>query len=395
MKKISVFISAILVSCMLQGQDQSDFVPLKKLFGDDFLIGVAVNERCFTGDAAKLVVENFNTITAENAMKPANVLFSRPQRPQGAPQGQSPQAQNRPQRIPQAPLKLDTVNGLVFNWASADRHAEFARENNLKVRGHTLVWHSQTPASFFTDDQGNQLSKEQLYARMKDYMTVVMNRYKDIIFCWDVVNEALSDNDGEIYRTASKWYEICGKDYIAQAFRTARSINPDVKLIYNDYNIVNPAKLERCYTMLKELKDAGVPVDGVGLQAHWSNDVTGEMIRKAIDKLSSLGLEIQITELDLTTYTNYHGEGGKNQVQETHQFTEELQQLQADKYKSYFEALHEKADKVTSVTFWGLDDGKTWLNGFPVRGRRDYPLLFDAELKPKKAYYSIKSIYQK
>jgi endo-1,4-beta-xylanase len=290
--------------------------------------------------------------------------------------------------------KPDTINGLVFNWASADRHADFARKNNLSVRGHTLVWHSQTPASFFTDNQGKQLTKEQLYAKMKDYMSAVINRYKDVTFCWDVVNEAISDTEGEIYRTNSKWYQICGKDYLAQAFRTARAINPDIKLIYNDYNIVDPAKLERCYTMLKELKDTGVPVDGVGLQAHWSNEVTPEMIQKAIDRFSSLGLEIHITELDVTTYTNYHGEGAKNQVQETQPFTEEIANIQAEKYKGFFEVLHRNADKITSVTFWGLDDGKTWLSGFPVRGRRDYPLLYDADLKPKKAYYSIKSIYK-
>lgn len=418
MKKISLLCSGLLIFSMLKGQGQQDFVPLKELFKNDFPIGVAANERTFTGDPAKFIIQNFNTITAENAMKPENVLYRRPQarpgqpgqppqganRPQGAPQGQPGQAPNRPQGQPgnnpmggfqPLPPKLDSINGLVFNWASADVHADFARANNLKMRGHTLVWHSQTPASFFTDTKGNQLTKDQLYARLKDYMTAVITRYKDVTFCWDVVNEALSDTEGQIYRTNSKWYEICGKDFIPQAFRIARSIDPNIKLIYNDYNIVDPAKRERCYTMLKELVDAGVPIDGVGLQAHWSNEVTAEMIQTAIDRFSSLGLEIHITELDLTTYTNYHGEGGKNQVQETHEFTEELEQLQADKYKSYFEVLHKNADKVTSVTFWGLDDSRTWLNGFPVRGRRDYPMLFDGQLKPKKAYYSIRSIYQK
>jgi endo-1,4-beta-xylanase len=226
-------------------------------------------------------------------------------------------------------------------------------------------------------------------------MTAVMNRYKDVIFCWDVVNEALSDTEGEIYRTTSRWYQICGKDFIANAFRIARSVNPDVKLIYNDYNLVNPAKLERAYMMLKELKDAGVPVDGVGLQAHWSNDITAEMLQTAISRLSSLGLEIQVTELDVTTYTSFHGEGARNQVQQTQAYSTEVEDRLADSYKRFFEVLHKNADKVTSVTFWGLNDGMTWLNGFPVRGRTDYPLLFDRDMKPKKAYYSVKSVYQK
>ncbi len=415
MKKLSLIFVAILLNLTIIAQTEPGFIPLKELFRSDFLVGTAVNGRSITGDAGKMVIENFNTLTCENEMKPQGLLYFPRQRPTGAPQGQN--AQQRPVAPPQGgqqgqpaqggqprqgmggfsqgPLELDTINGLVFNWASADRIAEFARTNNMKMRGHTLVWHSQTPAGFFTDDNGNQLTSEQLYERLKVYMTAVMNRYKDVIFCWDVVNEALSDTEGEIYRTTSRWYQICGKDFIANAFRIARSVNPDVKLIYNDYNLVNPAKLERAYMMLKELKDAGVPVDGVGLQAHWSNDITAEMLQTAISRLSSLGLEIQVTELDVTTYTSFHGEGARNQVQQTQPYSTEVEDRLADSYKRFFEVLHKNADKVTSVTFWGLNDGMTWLNGFPVRGRTDYPLLFDRDMKPKKAYYSVKSVYQK
>ncbi len=426
MKKLFGLIAGILPCIVLSGQAQSDFVPLRKLFGNDFLAGVAVNGRSITGDAGKMVIENFNTITCENEMKPQSLLYF-PNQPrmgmppaqggqpgQGAQPRQAPQGQGgqggQPGQAPRVqggpptqgmggfapiPLKLDTIDGLVFNWAQADPIAEFARANNLKMRGHTLVWHSQTPAAFFTDDKGNQLTKEQLYARLKVYMTAVMNRYKDVVFCWDVVNEAVSDTEGEIYRTTSPWYRICGKDYLAMAFRIARSVNPDVKLIYNDYNVVSPAKLERVYTMIKELLDAGVPVDGVGLQAHWSNDITAEMLQNAIDRFAALGLEVQVTELDITTYTSFHGDGARNQVQETQPYSKEVEDRLADSYKRFFEVLHKNADKVTSVTFWGLDDSRTWLNGFPVRGRSDYPLLFDREQKPKKAYYSIKSIYDK
>lgn len=403
MKKI--FGLSFILSCLvLSAQGQSDYVPLKELFKNDFLIGVAVNDRCFTGEAAKMVVDNFNTMTGENATKPQMLLVSRQQRPARVPQtevrqgGQGQQSPNgQPQQrmggFPPSPVKPDTIDGLVFNWSGADRMVEFAKANNMLIRGHTLVWHSQTPATFFTGDDGNQLTKDQLYARLKVYITAVMNHFKDNFFSWDVVNEALSDNEGEIYRTTSKWYEICGKDYIAQAFRIAHSVNPDVKLIYNDYNLVNPAKLERACTMLKELVDAGVPIDGVGMQAHWSNDITADMLQTAIDRFSALGLEIQITELDLTTYTSFHGDGAKNQVKETQPYSEDVQNILADSYKRFFEVLHKNADKITSVTFWGLDDGKSWLNNFPVRGRKDYPLLYDSQLKPKKAYYSIKSIY--
>ena len=146
--------------------------------------------------------------------------------------------------------------------------------------------------------------------------------------------------------------------------------------------------------MLKELADAGVPIDAVGLQGHWSNDITAEMLQTAIDRISALGFKIQVTELDVTTYTAYHGDGAKNKVQETQPYTTQVEDKLAESYKRFFEVLHKNAGKVNSVTFWGLDDGRTWLNGFPVRGRTDYPLLFDRQLKPKKAYFSVKSIYK-
>jgi len=415
MKKLSGLIVTLMLGLTVSAQTDPGFVPLKELFKNDFLVGVAVNGRSISGDAGKMVISNFNTLTCENEMKPQSLLyfpFQRPARgpqgqnaqqrqtnaPQGGQQSQPPQGGQPPQGMggfQQGPLKLDTINGLVFNWASADRIADFARQNNMTMRGHTLVWHSQTPAAFFTDDKGNQLTKEQLYERLRIYMTAVMNRYKDVIFCWDVVNEALSDSPDNLYRTSSRWYEICGKDFIAQAFRIARSINPDVKLIYNDYNLVDPAKLERAISMLKELKDAGVPVDGVGMQAHWSKEVTGEMLNTAVNRFAALGLEVQMTELDVTTYSSFHGEGIKNQVRETQPYSKEVEDRLAENYKTYFEVMHKNADKITSVTFWGLHDGMTWLNGFPVRGRSDYPLLFDREMKPKKAYYSVKSVYQK
>ena len=426
MNKLFGILAGILQCFILSGQVQSDYVPFKELFKKDFLVGVAVNARTITGDAGKFVIDNFNTLTCENEMKPQSLLyFPRPAgapqgqggqpgqapRPQGGQPGQAPQAQGgQPGQAPQAPggqprqgmggfqqgpLKLDTVNGLVFNWAAADRIADFARANNLKMRGHTMVWHSQTPAAFFNDDKGNPLTKEQVFARLKIYMTAVMNRYKDVTFCWDVVNEAISDKEGETYRTESPWYKACGKDYLAFAFRTARSINPNIKLVYNDYNLVNPAKLERACIVLKELVDAGVPIDAVGLQGHWSNDITAEMLQTVIDRMTAMGLKIQVTELDVTTYTSYHGDGARHQVQETQPYSKEVEDRLADSYKRFFEVLHKNIGKITSVTFWGLDDSRTWLNGFPVRGRTDYPLLFDKDLKPKKAYYSVKSVFVK
>ncbi len=331
--------------------------PLKTVYKDYFPMGVAVSPNHLQGQEAAMIKTHFNSITAENAMKPENLL-----KKEGG-----------------------------YNWWQADQIVSFARRNNLKMRGHTLVWHNQTPDWFFQDENGNDLDSTRLYQRLEKYMTDVMTHFKDDIYCWDVVNEAISDKNGEMYRTEkSGWYRICKEDFIAKAFRLAKKINPDVKLFYNDYNMVNPQKREKAYQMLKSLLAQGVPIDGIGMQAHWSmQDLTAEAIQTSIDMFSSLGLEIHITELDLTIYPPYHGEGANNQPKEIQAFTLKLAKKQADLYQMIFDVFRKNQGKITSVTFWGLADNYTWLDDFPVKNRKDHPLIFGENLEPKESFYKI------
>lgn len=240
-----------------------------------FYIGAAVEPRQLQGPEGELLKRQVNTLTAENAMK----MYA-----------------------------LWTGNdSAAYRWAAADRIVDFARENGMKVRGHTLIWHN-APAAFFKDENGNDLDSAALYRRTEAYMRAVLTHFDSTVFCWDVVNEAIAERDGEgsIYRQDSPWYRICGADYIAWAFRTAHRIRPDMKLFYNDYSLVYPDKLQRTLTMLRQLLAEGVPIDGVGMQAHWNNAVTAEQIQAAVDSFAMLGLDIHITELDLTIYGNYH-----------------------------------------------------------------------------------------
>jgi len=330
---------------------------LKDTYADYFDMGVSMNQGHFTGRQSAMVARHFNSITAENDMKMGALI--------------------RPD--------------FTHNFERADRYIEFARRNGMKMRGHTLVWHNNTPRWFYLDENENQVDSTTLYKRMEDHMTAVINHFKDDVYCWDVVNEAISDRPDEQYRTHnSQWFQICGKDYIARAFRTAHRINPDMKLAYNDYFLTNPEKRMKTYNMLKEMIEDGVPIHVVGMQGHWSMDeTTVEDIQASIDLFSSLGLEVHITELDLTVYTNYHGEGEKNQVQWNRKFDKKTELEQAKFYKDFFECLRANKGKVTSVTFWGLADNYTWLHNFPVRGRGDYPLLFNHEMAPKEAFWEV------
>lgn len=362
MKNYALFVLAVLAISTACSKKAD--MGLKDFIGDDFDIGVAINPWQTEGEEGEFIAHHFTTATAENLMKPAALL--------------------------------NKDGG--YNWESADAIVDFCVENGMRMRGHTLVWHASTPMWYVRNEDNSYISKEELLAKHETYIKDVLEHFpSDVVFCWDVVNEALADEEGEtIYRTRSPWYQICGPDFIEWAFRTAKKYAPEnVKLYYNDYNLVDPAKLERAYTMLKGLVDAGVPIDGVGLQAHWDNSVTPEMIQNAIDKFSSLGLDIQITELDLTIFDNYHGSGAaeRQKIKTSIHYTEEIAQKQADQYKAIFETLHKNADKISSVTFWCTSDRSSWLNNFPIRGRLDYPLLFDARFEPKPAFYSVKSVY--
>jgi endo-1,4-beta-xylanase len=352
-----LFLAISLLSCKSKqsaANYESDNRGLKDPYKNYFSVGVAVAKRNLAGEEAALIKKHFNSITAENDMKME---------------------------------MMQPVEG-KFNWATADSIVNFGIKNNIGVRGHNLCWHEQAPSWFFVDKDGKDVSKEVLLKRLKTHIDTIVGRYKGKIYAWDVVNEAI-DDDSTKYLRNSKWYQICGEDFIVKAFEYAHAADPSAKLYYNDYNTERPEKRERLYKLLKSLKDKGVPIDGVGLQAHWSiYEPTEKELVTAIERYSSLGLKIQFTELDISIYPWEKNRRAKRQG-EADEFTSELEAQQVSKYKMVFDVFRRYKDVVTNVTFWNISDRRTWLDSYPVPGRKNYPLLFDTQLKPKKAYWEV------
>jgi endo-1,4-beta-xylanase len=316
---------------------------LSKVYEQSFTIGAAVNLTTIESQK-ELLKKHFNSITAENDMK-----F----------------------------IEIQPAEG-QFTFEKADQLAAFAKGNGMKMRGHTFVWHNQTPDWVFQD-----ADRETLLQRMKQHITTVMKRYKGTIFCWDVVNEAVTDEGSELYRP-TKWLEIIGEEYIEKAFEFAHEADPDALLFYNDYNESNPEKREKIYKLVKSLVDKGVPIHGVGLQAHWNLvNPSLEDIRTAIERYASLGLKLHLTELDVSVF-NF--EDKRTDLTEP---TSEMLELQAERYQQIFQLLRQYRDNITSVTFWGAADDYTWLSDFPVRGRKNWPFLFDENHQPKESFWKV------
>ena len=370
--KIKFIRFSIIAMTMLMGATSATAQPLgrpqkvdptgyKDTYQGYFPIGVAVNMRNITDPAQiALIKKNFNSITAENDMKPGSLQPK---------EGQ-------------------------WNWENADKIANFCRANGIKLRGHCLCWHNQFCDWMFVDKKGKEVSKEVFYARLRKHIHTVVNRYKDVVYAWDVVNEAIADGDGRRmpwqktepspYRQ-SRAFKLCGDEFIAKAFQYAREADPKALLIYNDYNAADPAKRDRIYNMVKKMKDAGVPIDGVGMQAHYN--VYGpsmEDIDAAITKYSTIVKHIQITELDIRANEEMGG-----QLQFSHNANANIPQhiktLQESQYANLFKILRKHKDVIDVVTFWNLSDRDSWL------GTNNYPLPIDRDLKPKNVYYIIKN----
>jgi len=216
----------------------------------------------------------------------------------------------------------------------------------------------------------------------------VVNRYKGKIYAWDVVNEAIADDSTQFLRN-SLWYQVCGEDFIVKAFEYAHEADPNAVLFYNDYNTERPEKRERVYQLLKKLVDAKVPINAVGIQAHWSiYEPDQKDLIETIRKFSSLGLKVQVSELDISIYP---WEKNKRAMRpgESDAYTPELAKKQEDQYAEVFKIFREYKNVITGVTFWNISDKYTWLDTYPVPGRKNYPLLFDQNLQPKQAYYRV------
>lgn len=321
---------------------------LREAFKEQFLIGAAVNP--VTLDSQRdLLIEHFNSVTAENEMK-----FERLH-----------PAEDR------------------YTFEAADRLVALAKANGMGVRGHTLVWHNQTPAWVFENEDGSQTDRVTLLARMKSHINTVVSRYRGELYAWDVVNEAVSDSGSELLRP-SKWLDIIGEDFIAKAFEYAHEADPEALLFYNDYNEADPVKSDKIYTLVKSLLEQGVPIHGIGLQAHWSlYHPSLDHIRVAIEKYASLGVKLHITELDVSMFAF------DDRRTDLTAPTEEMLALQAERYGQFFRLFQEYSEYITSVTFWGAADDYTWLDHFPVRGRKNWPFLFDAKHQPKPSYSEV------
>jgi endo-1,4-beta-xylanase len=361
-----VFLFCIVIlfaQCTSSGQSQkkssgvviNENKGLKDYYKNYFSMGVAVSPRALKTDEAQLVLEQFNSITPENAMKMGPVHPGENQ----------------------------------YNWSGADSIAAFAKRNNLKLWGHTLCWHTQAPNWFFKDAGGKPVSKEVLLQRLKEHITTVVKRYKGTIYAWDVVNEVISDKPDELYRN-SLFFQICGEEFIAKAFQWAHEADPDALLFYNDYNEINAVKREKIFRMIKGLKEAGIPIHGAGLQGHWAiNEPSEQQLDSTLGRFAELGLKIQITELDISVYPKEHNARERKASDYDTTFSVEKEAKQREVYKMCFKVFRKYKNTISGVTFWNISDRSSWLDNFPVRGRKDYPLLFDKELKPKKAFWEV------
>lgn len=337
---------------------------LKDAYKNHFLIGAALNSNQFNErdkNGAELTKKHFNSITAENVMKW--------------------------ERIHPAKDKYD--------FAEADKFVEFGVKNNMVIIGHTLVWHNQTPKWVFEDEKGQPVSRDELLNRMKDHIQTVVGRYKGKIKGWDVVNEALNE-DGTLRQ--SNWLKIIGEDYLAKAFQFAHEADPDAELYYNDYSLENEGKGKGAINLVKKLQAQKVRVTGIGTQGHWNLEYpTKEQLEKTLTEFSKVG-KVMVTELDVDVLPSPYGYSGAEittnfELQEKLNpykkgLPDDVQKKLTARYGELFKILL-KYKNINRVTFWGVTDGDSWKNGFPVRGRTNYPLLFDREWKPKPAFDAV------
>ena len=340
---------------------------LKNSFKNYFLIGAAINAAQIEEkepNAAILIPQQFNSITPENIMK-CEVIH--------------PQWDK-------------------YNFDLADKYVAYGKKNKMFIVGHTLVWHSQL-SPFINNIQ----SSDSLMMFMTNHINTVAGRYAGKVNSWDVVNEALNE-DGTLRK--SIFLEKLGEDYLRKAFELAAKADPNAELYYNDYNIEQPKKRAGAIKLIKKIQASGTKIDGVGIQAHWSiNGPPLQDIENSIIEFSALGLKISFTELDLTVLpnpwdlkgadVNQNFEGSPFMNPYPNGLPDSLQRKLAKDYEDLFKLFIKYKNKIERVTFWGVNDGQSWLNGWPIKGRTNYPLLFDSNFKPKLAYKKVMALVPK
>jgi len=357
--------SALCLSSLVALAQTSNAPTLKDAFQSAFLIGTALNTGQITGRDAKddaIISAQFNAISPENVLK-WEIIHPRP----------------------------DT-----YDFTMADQYVDFGVKHHMFIVGHTLCWHSQTPAWVFKDDKGNPISRDALLQRLHDHIQTVVGRYKGKIGSWDVVNEALNE-DGTLRQ--SQWEKIIGDDFIIKAFQYAHEADPNVQLTYNDYNLETPAKRKGAIDLVKRIRAAGVPIAIVGDQAHLHLDSpTAEEEDATVSELAAAGVKVAITELDIDVLPSAWGNTADVSLNikdnpklnpYPNGLPDDVQKALAKKYADLFAVYWKHRDVVTRVTLWGVTDRDSWLNNWPVRGRTSYPLLFDRDGNPKPAAYAV------
>ena len=339
---------------------------LKDAYQDDFKIGVAINQKQFTGEdtnGAALIKAQFNSISPENVLK-WEIIHPRP-----------------------------GENG--YDFEPGDRYVDFGETNGMYIIGHTLIWHSQTPRWVFRDAIGralngtNSADRELLLKRMHDHIQTVVDRYKGRIQCWDVVNEALNE-DGTLRR--SPWQRIIGDDYIEKAFQYAHEADPDAVLRYNDYSLENEPKRKGAIALIQKLQARGIPVTAIGSQSHVKMDWPAlEQVDATLSAFAKLGVKVMITELDVDLLGRSESADVAEMQREitsnvySNGLPDAVQQALARRYAGLFSVFVKHRKDIALVTFWGVSDGDSWLN----RGRMNYPLLFRRDHKPSPAFDAV------
>ena len=339
--------------------DRTD--SLSDRYKDLFHLGAAINEDIILGkdlQSKNIVTSEFNSITPENSLK---WMFLQP-----------------------FPNK--------FNFGAADKYVELGIKNNMHIVGHALVWHNQLADFMKTTGSRSEFKKH-----VENHINTVVSRYKGKIDAWDVVNEAFNEN-GSLRPSVFK--NQMGDNYIEDVFKLAETADPDADLIYNDYNLYKPAKRAGVLKMVKKLQENGTKINAIGVQAHWRLNSPSLMeIEQIILDISDLGVEVMFTELDVTVLPNPWELVGAEVTQNFSKFEgdpkmdpypkalpKSVEKQLAKRYEDIFKLFIKHQDKISRVTFWGVMDKHSWLNDWPIKGRTNYPLLFDRNYQPKKAY---------
>ena len=348
---------------------------LRDNYANDFLIGSIMPggldpDATFSDDPVELGVlgREFSALTAENCMKP---MFVQPK------EGE-------------------------FFFKASDYCVDFAEANSMVLVGHTLVWHAMTADWVFKDESGQLPGRELMLERMRAHIDTVVGRYKGRIQYWDVVNEAVvhqGEGKRAIWRD-SPWLKAIGEDYIERAFHFAHAADPDAKLYYNDYSLTKREKADFVVEMVSKMRANGVPVHGVGMQGHWKMDWPSlSDIEYTLRVFADAGIPVSITELDISVLPSAPAHSGANVTDNVEyadkynpygqSIPDSVLQEQAIRYREIFKLFLKYKANIERVTFWGTSDSQSWKNNYPIKGRTDYPLLFDRGFNPKPAYHSL------